>query len=93
MNCPQCNGQCYRDGVDDGTDNGQWVCEDCGWFEDWTPEWQQDYDVDQAMPDTVQDGPADCPKCGGTGIMEGDKSAPAASIRRHDVACPECQDI
>ena len=31
-----------------------------------------------------------CPKCNGTGIMEGDQSAPPGSIRRLDVPCPEC---
>lgn len=59
MNCPQCNGQCYRDGVDDGiTVSGPWTCEECGWFDGWSLERQQDADVDQQMPDTVQDGPA-----------------------------------
>lgn len=34
-----------------------------------------------------------CPQCGGTGIIEGDASAPAGSIRRETVPCPECQEI
>ena len=34
-----------------------------------------------------------CEKCGWTGIMEGDPTAPVDSIRREDVPCPECQEI
>lgn len=36
---------------------------------------------------------SDCPDCGGTGTIKGDTSAPATSIVRHDVPCPECQEI
>ncbi len=32
-----------------------------------------------------------CRACAGTGIMEGDPTAPANSISRHDVPCPECR--
>ncbi len=34
-----------------------------------------------------------CTACGGTGVMPGDPNAPADSITRLDVPCPECQDI
>jgi hypothetical protein len=33
-----------------------------------------------------------CRTCGGTGVMLGDPDAPARSIRRVDVPCPECQE-
>jgi predicted RNA-binding Zn-ribbon protein involved in translation (DUF1610 family) len=35
MNCPQCNGQCWRDEVDIGVgvQYGPWNCEECGWYE------------------------------------------------------------
>jgi hypothetical protein len=35
--------------------------------------------------------PPMCPACGGSGVMEGDPTAPTGSIRRQDVPCPECQ--
>lgn len=37
MNCPQCNGSCYRDEVDIGvgTQYGPWRCEECAWYEGW----------------------------------------------------------
>ena len=34
-----------------------------------------------------------CATCDGTGVIEGDPTAPVGSIRREDVPCPECQEI
>lgn len=35
MNCPKCNGECYRDEVDIGVgiQYGPWGCTVCGWSE------------------------------------------------------------
>lgn len=41
-------------------------------------------------PGTIKAAP--CPACKGTGVLEGDKTAPANSILRCDVPCPECCD-
>lgn len=52
------------------------------------------YDVGMAIADALDVLESrTCPKCLGTGIMEGDATAPPGSIRRQNVPCPECQEI
>ncbi len=66
MNCPNCGEECYRDqwnrepGPCATYSFGPWTCAECGWFDGWTPEWQDEHDHDQKY-DTgiVQDGPAE----------------------------------
>ena len=54
-------------------------CEDCGMENPGSS-------VDLSLPQY-------CCACGGSGVMEGDPSAPDGSILRYDVPCPECQKI
>lgn len=56
MNCPNCNGQCWRDEVDIGVgvQCGPWRCEMCSWYEGW----EGDIDHRSVNDDVVQDGPA-----------------------------------
>lgn len=53
MNCPQCQGECYRDEVDIGVgiQVGPWRCSECGWY--------QGHEVDAAIDadrETIQEG-------------------------------------
>ncbi len=55
MNCPSCNGQCYREewkspSIETVAGSrilcGPWRCEDCGWYEGWEADAKIDADRD-----------------------------------------------
>lgn len=54
MECPKCNGECYRDEVDVGVGviNGPWGCMKCGWSE--SPK----YDLSEGQSAVREDGSA-----------------------------------